>query len=280
VILKPIYLIQKKKLLLKDNKDREKDEKKYIVNKNKRKRLDAQTSGCFKIFFIFRPISIILGVIFFLLSFAICLSVALTLINRLLNHMDCGVICGFVLKVQKIPNPIDYALVFLSNLFPADFVVITSMILYLYLCTLSAITRIGIRVCCYKLFPIRKGRTQPQALLIASIMLMLSILALTNLVTNVAPTYTMFGSQTAIVNSTTVHCSIENYNSTHCVMTEVGELINLVNLTVPFMGLVFFAMLCLFIVIWIISIFIAGFAKKSSIIDEHSSDDEESENFN
>jgi len=256
-----------------------------ISNKNKIRRLRDHTKGCFKIFFIFRPISIILGVIFFLLSFGISLSVTLTLLNRILNFLNCGQICGFILKFQELVNPLDHLLVLVSNYFPFDYLIITVLIIYIYLCTLSAITRIGIRICCYKLFPIRKKRTPPQALLIACIMLMLSVLSLNNLLTNAAPTYSMFGSQMVIPNNssteTPVHCSITHYNSTtnNCVMTKVGEMINIISLTVPFMGIIFFGMLVLFVLTWLICIFVAGFSKKVSLIDQHSSDDEIPENF-
>jgi len=274
-----------KKKLINDKKGstNERDSRKIIAYKNRMRRLEEATSGCFKICFIFRPIAVIIGVFYFLLSFAICLSISWTLINRIINHLNCGPVCGFILKYQKISNPIDYSLVFLSKYFPADYVLICIIIFYLYLCTLNAITKIGIKICCYKLYPFRKARTPPQGILIGSIMLMLSILSLNNLLTNIAPTYSMFGTQTTIPPNTTepVHCSIEYYNSTtsSCSMTQIGEIINIVSLKVPFMGLIFFAMICLFVIVWLLGIFVAGFSKKQSLIDEHSSDDEIVEDF-
>ncbi|KAI7817732.1 hypothetical protein BC939DRAFT_385624, partial [Gamsiella multidivaricata] len=70
------------------------------------------------------------------------------------------------------------------------------IILYLFLATTKGILTIGIRLLWVNLYKIRRAATQPQGLLAATMLLMLSLAGMCySLTMSVAPDYSMFGSQ-------------------------------------------------------------------------------------
>jgi len=298
----PIGLIKGRKSLKEENSDiqdkiRSKQQEKQKVSRedlgranlitdeeralNKRaKRLEGMRSGCEKLWALCRPFSVVFGIIGLLVSILLVLSLGLTALDRTLNHIDCGINCGFILKHPEIFNPLDKALIVLSTVFPVDYVMILLIVLYIYFCTLSAVTEIGVRFFCLHMFKFRKGRTEPRALMTASIILMLSTLALNNSIVTLAPTYANYGSQTFVPNDTTtaVPCSI-NAPPGACNMTQVGTFVHAVDLNVGFFGIVFYGFTWLFVLGFLISLVIAGVRAKSSSVDEYSDDDEEEEEF-
>jgi len=223
---------------------------------------------------ILRPFGIIFGAIFFLVSLLIAVSIFLTLIDRLINHIGCGIGCGFILSHSGIFNPLDRLLVLLSNVFPLDYILLLLIILYLYMATLNGIVYWGIRLCCIKLYSFKEQRTAPQGLLIASIFLMTSLLAIENQILTIAPSYALFGSQKFVTENKTVPCGLNYVNLTDaCIPTQVGNIINLVSLKSPFFGFIFFGMSCAFIIMWIIGVFIAALRARDSTVEYISSDD-------
>jgi len=225
-----------------------------------------------------RPFSVVFGAFALLLSLFLVISLGLTALDRTLNHIDCGAACGFILKYPVIFNPLDKALILLSQYFPVDYLVLSFIVLYIYFSTMNAVTEIGIRCFCLNMFKFRKGRTDPQALMTTSIILMLSTLALNNSIVTLAPTYANFGSQTYMPNGTTTEtdCSI-NAPSGVCIMTQVGTIVHSTNLTVGFFGIVFYGFMWLFVLGFLVSIIIAGVRAKKSNVDDYSDDDEEEE---
>eukprot|EP01125_Pyxidicula_operculata_P011217 TRINITY_DN3668_c0_g1_i1.p1 TRINITY_DN3668_c0_g1~~TRINITY_DN3668_c0_g1_i1.p1 ORF type:complete len:501 (+),score=85.60 TRINITY_DN3668_c0_g1_i1:222-1505(+) len=245
-------------------------------------RLEQMNTGCRKCLIVLRPFSVIFGALFMLLSVLIVISFALAAIDKTLNHIDCGVTCGFILKQAAFWNPLDQVFLALAGVFPVDYVIISLIILFIYYSTLRAITTIGIRFFCLKMFVFRKQRTAPQAILIAAIILMLSILALNNAIITLAPTYAMFGSQTYFDNSTDpgkeIPCSINAPDNTTCTTTQIGVIVNGININIGFFGIIFYGFTWLFVLAFFISVVVAGCMAKSSNIEEYSDDDEEDEN--
>jgi len=129
------------------------------------------------------------------------------------------------------------------------------------------------------MFRFRKGRTEPQALMSTSIVLMLSTLALNNSIVSLAPTYASFGSQVYMPNGTTeqLACSISAPTNS-CIMTQVGTIVHSIDL-IGFFGIVFYGFTWLFVLSFFVSIIVAGVRARSSNVDEYSDDDEEEENF-
>ncbi|KAF9348869.1 hypothetical protein BGX26_012757 [Mortierella sp. AD094] len=134
---------------------------------------------------IVRPFQIILG-------FA---ATALTLIGNLTEDM-CGAPCGYIPTHENLPNPLNLLFLELSPYFPVDYILMVMIILYLFWATTKGIISIGIRFLWINLFKIRREATQPQGLLAATMLLMLSLAGMCYTLTmSVAPDYSMFGSQ-------------------------------------------------------------------------------------
>ncbi|KAJ5088159.1 lysosomal cobalamin transporter [Penicillium angulare] len=105
--------------------------------------------------------------------------------------------CGYILGHINIFNPLNWALVQSAKVFPVDYAIFTVLVLLLFCSSVVGITTVGIRFLWIRIFQIRKGHTSPQALLLATAMLMLMILALNYSVSMVAaPQYATFGPQT------------------------------------------------------------------------------------
>eukprot|EP01121_Diplochlamys_sp_Union-15-3_P002663 TRINITY_DN1238_c0_g2_i3.p1 TRINITY_DN1238_c0_g2~~TRINITY_DN1238_c0_g2_i3.p1 ORF type:complete len:168 (+),score=5.42 TRINITY_DN1238_c0_g2_i3:332-835(+) len=159
------------------------------------KRLERMTGGIMKVFVIFKPITFIFGIVLLLATLLIMLSIIMTITDKIMQDY-CGSKCGFFLQYgAKLFNPLDQLLVIVSRFFPFDFVIMAFIVVYIFLCTMNGITRIGIRLLFFKLFSFRIRGTSPQGLLFAAWLLMLCVLALNNQVITLAPTYATFGSQ-------------------------------------------------------------------------------------
>lgn len=149
-----------------------------------------------KIEAIFRPFRLLSGVILSLVALIIWISMLLTAIDKAKNSF-CKQQCGYILGHINVFNPINWVLVQSAKAFPVDYVIFTMLVLFLFSSSIVGISAIGIRFLWIKIFQIRKGHTSPQALLLATAMLMLIILAL-NYSTSIilAPQYATYGPQT------------------------------------------------------------------------------------
>jgi len=270
---------------LKEEEEEEEVDKKELLQigdkqrtlKRKKRRLEEAESGCAKYCFVFRPVGIMTGSLMMMGSLGIVVSLALTVVDRTLHHIKCDATCGFILQVPQIFNPIDQLLSFAATIFPVDYVIICVLVVYVYFATLFSITQIGIRFFCLRLYTFSKDRTQPQGLMTASIILMLGILALNNSLVTLAPTYTMFGSQTYINGSGPVPCSINAPVDSNCTMTQLGAIVNGVNINVGFFGMAFYGFTWIFTVGFFICVIVAGCRARQSFVESYSDDDEESE---
>jgi LMBR1 domain-containing protein 1 len=80
------------------------------------------------------------------------------------------------------------------------------IILYMFWSTTRGIISIGIRFLWVHLYRFRRAATQPQGLLAATMLLMLSLAGLSySLTMSVAPEYSMFGSQRYVSGQDHVH---------------------------------------------------------------------------
>ena len=129
------------------------------------------------------------------------------------------------------------------------------------------------------MFTIKKKRTLPQALLIASVVLMLLFLGVCMETLTLVPTYATFGSQ----RTSGAHCSLSSLAQTspdRCIMTTTSRFFNKyfplrISLSIPTFTVATFALNWLFSAVFLIS-FAAGAAKKpQSDFDEEQEEDEE-----
>ncbi|KAF9101111.1 putative lysosomal cobalamin transporter [Mortierella sp. GBA35] len=138
---------------------------------------------------------ILLGLAGSILTVLLVGSIAVTSIGQL-DSAICGAPCGFIFGRDDLSNPLNMVLVRLSPYFPADYAVIVMIILYMFWATTKGIITLGIRFLWVHLYKFRRAATQPQGLLAATMLWMLSLAALSYTLTMaVAPEYSMFGSQ-------------------------------------------------------------------------------------
>lgn len=149
-----------------------------------------------KIEAVFRPVKLLLGITLLLIGLLIGISMLLTGIDKA-AHSVCKARCGYILGHVQIFNPINWIFVQSAKVFPVDYVLVTLLVLFFFFGSVVGISAVGIRFLWLRLFQIRKGHTSPQAMLMATVMLILVSLAIDYaLVTLVAPQYAHYGPQT------------------------------------------------------------------------------------
>lgn len=149
-----------------------------------------------KVAAIFRPVKLLGGLLLLLIAFATWVSMTLTAIDKAKNSI-CKRRCGYILGHINIFNPVNWIFVQSAKVFPVDYVIFTTLVLLFFCSSVVGIATIGIRFLWIRIFQIRKCHTSPQALLLATAMLMLTALALNYSISMVvAPQYATFGPQT------------------------------------------------------------------------------------
>jgi len=144
---------------------------------------------------IFKPIKLLSGIIFLLTALVIWVSMLITGIDKAKNSI-CKAHCGYILGRTHIFQPMNWIFMKSAKLFPVDYVIVVLLILVFFSATISGLANIGIRFLWVRIFQLKKGRTAPQGLLIATVMLALAILAINYAVAMmVAPQYAHYGTQ-------------------------------------------------------------------------------------
>lgn len=149
-----------------------------------------------KIEAVFRPIKLLGGILLVIIALLVFTSILITGIDKARNSL-CGRRCGYLLGKTNIFQPINFILVKAAKVFPIDYIIFTFLVLLFFSASILGLATIGIRFLWVTLFQIRKGHTSPQALLMATVLLTLMVLALNYSVAMlVAPQYATFGPQT------------------------------------------------------------------------------------
>ncbi|KAL9636783.1 MAG: hypothetical protein Q9164_002609 [Protoblastenia rupestris] len=171
----------------------------------RRERLAAEASGeghgwllkaWIKIEAIFRPIKLLGGILLMIIAMFVWVCMVLTFIDKAKNSI-CKTHCGYILGHINIFNPMNWIFVKAAKVFPIDYVIFLLLALYFFSSSIVGIATIGIRFLWLKIFQIRKGHTSPQAMLLATMLLTLMVLAINYAMAMiVAPQYTHFGPQT------------------------------------------------------------------------------------
>ena len=171
----------------------------------RRERLAAEASGeghgwllktWTKIEAVFRPIKLVGGILLILIALFVWVSMILSFADKAKNSI-CKSHCGYILGHINIFNPLNWIFVESAKVFPIDYIIFLLLVLYFFSSSVVGIGTIGIRFLWLKLFQLRKGHTSPQALLLATMLLTLMVLAINYAMAMiVAPQYTHFGPQT------------------------------------------------------------------------------------
>ncbi|KAI0103469.1 hypothetical protein F4814DRAFT_98218 [Daldinia grandis] len=171
----------------------------------RRERLAAEVQGEGKSFIVrawskicavFRPLKLIGGILLVVLALIIWVSMLITGIDKAANSV-CKEHCGYILAHINVFQPVNWLFVQTARAFPVDYVLMALLILLFFSSSVSGLAAIGIRFLWLRIFRISKGRTAPQALLIATVMLALIMLGINYAIAMmVAPQYASYGTQT------------------------------------------------------------------------------------
>jgi LMBR1 domain-containing protein 1 len=226
---------------------------------------------------VFRPIKLLGGLLLMVLALFIWTSMLITGIDKAKNSI-CKANCGYVLGHINIFQPVNWIFVISSKVFPIDYVIFLLLVLFLFSASVVGLATVGIRFLWVSLFKIRKGHTSPQALLMATVMLTLIVLAINYSVAMlIAPQYATFGPQTycdlpvahpgAQPDCTNHRSAIkpctelaENHLAKDvCTPSVVSTFINRVTINFPFFGIVDFwaqfAFLGVYLIVFLLTLF-------------------------
>ncbi|TDZ20446.1 putative lysosomal cobalamin transporter [Colletotrichum sidae] len=270
----------------------------------RRERLAAEASGdghstiyrvWLKLCAVFRPIKLLGGILLLILSILIWVSMLITAIDKAKNSI-CKQRCGYILGHINIFQPINWIFLESAKAFPVDYVLMALLVLLFFSSSITGIATVGIRFLWIRIFQIRKGRTPPQALLIATVMLALIILAINYAIANlVAPQYSIYGTQTyctaphhpgEVPNCKDrpdylVQCSegLEDEALKVCTPSIMAEFLNRITITWPFFGALDFwaqfAFLGIFLVVFVTGLFRTPKLNMDDIDEDAEVDEEE-----
>ncbi|KAI2472572.1 LMBR1-like membrane protein-domain-containing protein [Annulohypoxylon bovei var. microspora] len=277
----------------------------------RRERLAAEAQGEGKSFIVkvwskicavFRPLKLIGGILLIVLALLIWVSMLITGIDKAANSV-CKEHCGYILAHINVFQPINWIFVQTAKAFPVDYVLMALLILLFFSSSISGVAAIGIRFLWLRIFQIRKGRTMPQALLIATVMLALMMLGINYAVAMmVAPQYASYGTQTfcdlpprfpfsnpdcsetpEAVKPCSEWADARSREGRHqqqvCTSTVMSTFLNRVTLNWPVFGAVAFwaqfAFLGVFLIVFLTSLFRAPKLNLSEIDEEAEADEEE-----
>jgi len=229
------------------------------------------------------PLRVVVGVLLMCVSLLIVLSLTMSSMDKLMNS-TCKYSCAYSIPKPTLPNPIDLMLGEFSKAFPIDFIVFGGLTLYMFICALNGLVNLGVRLFVFKIYEIRANHSMPSALLMGCWMLMFVALALNMEVLTLSPQYATFGNQffTNITMDgpnpvfTKEKCTIELSDTLgQCTMSQVSRFIHLIDLQLPFFGVVLFFANLLFIVAFLLFLTRELFCPHNPDTDYHALKDDQ-----
>ncbi|ROW14735.1 hypothetical protein VPNG_03728 [Cytospora leucostoma] len=246
---------------------------------------------------VFRPLKLVGGILLLLLAVLIWVSMLITGIDKAANSI-CKAHCGYILGHINVFQPINWLFVKTAKAFPVDYILMALLILFFFSSSISGLATVGIRFLWIRIFQIKRGRTLPQALLVATVILALLILAINySIFALVAPEYATYGTQVYCDNPPR-HPGEQPQCSGHkelikscteladnqaaqavCTPSVMSTFLNRVTLNWPVFGAVAFwaqfAFLGVFLIVFVTSLFRAPKLDLAEIDEEAEADEEE-----
>ncbi|KAK2073829.1 hypothetical protein P8C59_008077 [Phyllachora maydis] len=246
---------------------------------------------------VFRPLKLVGGLLLLFIAVVVWVSMLITGIDKAKNSI-CKEHCGYIIGHISVFQPVNWIFVQAARVFPIDYVLVALLVLFFFSSSVTGIATIGIRFLWVRIFPIKRGRTAPQALLITTVMLALIILAINYAIAMlVAPQYAMYGTQTFCTNpprhpDERSDCSkfpelvrpcSEAFTDAAakdvCTPTVMSTFLNRVTLNWPFFGVVDFwaqfAFLGVFLAVFVTTLFRAPKLDVNELDEEAEVDEEE-----
>ncbi|KAL2271037.1 hypothetical protein VTJ83DRAFT_408 [Remersonia thermophila] len=241
---------------------------------------------------VLRPLKLLGGLVLLVLALLVWVSMLITAVDKA-AHSLCKQRCGYILGHLTLFQPANWLLVASAAAFPADYVLTALLVLVFFSSSLAGLAAVGVRFLWIRLFPLRKGRTAPQGLLLAAALLALMLLAVDYAVAMlVAPQYATYGTQTFCLDASAADCRgrpdmlrpcsealRDPAAQDVCTPTVASTFLNRVALAWPVLGgatfWAQFAFLAVFLVVFATSLFRAPRLDLAAIDEEAEVDEEE-----
>lgn len=272
----------------------------------RRERLAAEASGeghnwfvraWIKMEAVFRPLKLLGGLLLIVIVLIIWASMLITGIDKIKNSV-CKTGCGYLLAHNNIFQPINWLMVVTSKVFPIDYIIFLVVVLIFFSASVVGVATIGIRFLWVTLFRIRKSRTSPQAMLMATVLLTLMVLALNYAIAMmVAPQYATFGPQTfcdrpfrlgdQAPDCSQHHAAVKSCTESSdnpsarlvCTPSVVSTFLNRITVNFPFFGVVDFwaqfAFLGIFAIVFVVMLFRTPKLDEETLDEDLREDEEE-----
>ncbi|NXD20793.1 LMBD1 protein, partial [Spelaeornis formosus] len=156
-----------------------------------------------------RPLKIVWGVFFIIVALLFTVSLFLSNLDKALH--SAGFDSGFIILGTNLTNPLNMLLPVLQRVFPLDYILITTIVMYFIFTSMAGIRNMGIWFFWTRLYKIRRGKTRPQALLFLCMILLLIVLHTSYMIYSLAPQYVMYGSQKYLVQVRCIFLSTYNH---------------------------------------------------------------------
>jgi LMBR1 domain-containing protein 1 len=246
---------------------------------------------------VFRPLKLLGGIFLLFVAILVWVSMLITGIDKAANSI-CKQHCGYILGHINVFQPINWIFVQSAKAFPVDYILMALLVIFFFSASVTGIASVGIRFLWIRIFQIKKGRTAPQALLIATVLLALIILAINySIAMLVAPQYATYGTQTFCVNpprhpgeqpdcrnhpEMVIPCSEVSDNPAAkdvCTPSMMSTFLNRATLNWPVFGAIDFwaqfAFLAVFLVVFVTSLFRTPRLNVSELDEDAELDEEE-----
>ncbi|CRH01707.1 conserved Plasmodium membrane protein, unknown function [Plasmodium relictum] len=229
------------------------------------------------IIFTFRVIT---GIIFLVFSFIIYISLLASITDKYFNSI-CAYKCGFVLEqINSIFNLLDSLLIFFSRFFPIDILVIASLAIYIFCCSLYGIVNVGIRIFFIPIYKLKPKKSSPETMLILCFLIIHIILVLIMTLLTIAPNYITYGIQNIKLNDNLgyIKCSLKTDKNV-CKMSVLSVFFNKIFFGIPYFANSYFFSNWVFLIMYTFSFIHHIFFKKKSHLDNIDELDISKDNF-
>ena len=211
----------------------EKKEKNYSELLGKCERSDSRSGKC--CLYLGRFVFLVPGIGLLVFAFSIVSAMVYAHIIAL-KDSSCGSLCAYVVESSfNSINPIDWAMLTLSKNQPADLIVLSAVIIYLYIACFFGVAMLGRT----NFMRVRRGVTTPMTFAAVVALLMLSVFAALAQFVFAAPHYFAFGAQT--VTGSSFYCDMMTLGfNTNCQFTQLTRIVFATALAKPWVADIFF----------------------------------------
>ncbi|ETB62723.1 hypothetical protein YYC_00413 [Plasmodium yoelii 17X] len=223
---------------------------------------------------------ILTGLIFLTFSSIIFVSLLASITDKYFNSI-CAYKCGFVLdQINTLYNIVDSSLIFFSKYFPLDILVLASLALYIFCCSVYGIINVGIRIFFIPLYKLKPKKTSPETMLVFSFVLIHIILVLIMSLLTIAPNYVTYGIQNIKIDDEIgyIKCSLKT-DKHICKMSVLSRFFNKIFFGIPYFANSYFFSNWFFILMYTLSLLYTICFKKSSYLDRLNDPNLSSENL-